>query len=217
MPKLNDKTKPTFFLRQKSKGEDDSQYVFTELSRLLIDINARFARINNQISSLDGNGGGETDEELEARVAALEAASIALASQVQALTASVASVLQLMEADDDDADIEALQAAVAELTEEMEFVKSSLYFQPFEEQVVLDTPFLAYTAQEFEFPVDADSISNVTKMFASIVTEGVLPQEIVFANINYDITNQVVRVRYINNTPTDVLWPKSTVLLQLLI
>lgn len=215
MPTRTDKLKSGFFLRTPRADEPPIQYTHTELSRLLIDINSRFAKVNNSIASVTASNGGE-DTELEDRVAALEITSSSLSSAIQ----SVSSRVAVLESDTDDEEfkdsIASIELRLSELEETVTLLSSRLDNPGLFELVAAGEDFLAYTVQEFQFAFDFTTLPSEAKFSSTaVVLSGTtpVPPEITFAGIFVEPLNNVVKVRYVNNTPTDVEWPETKIIL----
>lgn len=211
MATQSDKFKTGFFLRKPGESEPPITYTFTELSRLLIDINSRFAKVNNSIALITvGGGDGSSDD---ARLDALETTQAALLAEVHALGVAVAS-LQDAATQVTQAEFDTLAASVSALASRVTTLENKINKPAFVVEVADATPFDAYTAQEASFPVDFTSLPTGSKFFVTTVCEtGTLPVEIVQASVHLDVVNNAVLVRFQNNTPTDVLWPATKILL----
>lgn len=214
MPTRTDKLKSGFFLRTPRADEPPIQYTFTELSRLLIDINSRFAKVNNNLAVISTGNGGEGSE-LDSRVESLESVTAELANALQTLTIRVNALEEDLSGDELQAALDAINTQLSELSNSVATVRAIIANPGAEQEVTPGTAFSAYTMQEFSFPVDFSSFPSNTKLCANvIVTDGVsLPPEIAFSGIVVDTVNNVILVRYSNNSPTNVTWPATKVTL----
>ena len=212
MPTPTDKFKTGFFLRTPGPQEPPITYTFTELGRLLIDLNSRFAKVNNAIAGISSSGGSTSD--LTPRVVSLEQTQAVLIDEVHSLGIRVSALENpdnLVTQDELAAVADALSSLIARVTT----VESRLNSPPQQFDIAAaTTDFDPYSVQEADFNFNFLAVSASAKFCSTVlVTAGTLPPEITFAGIVVDVPNNKVLVRFQNNTPTLVTWPACSILL----
>lgn len=220
MPQRTNKLALRFNPVAPGKNQPPLDYSYSELSRLTQALSAVFSKINQELAENATEGEDSSEEDLAAltiRVANLE-------NQVSSLSTSIQAIQTQLLATNAGPRLTALENTVGQLsstvnghTERIENLEEetrrNLYIEPVAEAV----PFLAYTAQVFEFDY-ADSGSNFGRPFCWVHVNSILttlPIEIEFAGCYLDSVNYKLYAKFINNTPTDVLWPECLVYVSL--